>query len=359
MQGADEQPSEAVAEPVALGAKPVQDLRRLHPRHGPHGSVGGSPTRRASSIRRTSSVDTHRPHGLHGSTIQRGRARDLLTAESDAVVVGEATLELTLEYDGGPTVMSASATPVTQGIEGLVGLKASTGFRQRSSELVASEPGSPLFLLIDEVPAATLVSGHALGHAARRGDLEFPPQKRGPKLQYVDLCAGFTADGTIMLENDEQGLGPIVVGPEAPLVVDEEDLVGWHELEELATDSMRRIRRVDLWRRDDSLFEADVFFRDSHQNPWGVEQVVHEYGLSVCVDEDTMSIVSALAEDHSLPWQECPRAVASASRLVGMPLVGLRSVIRETFVGPSTCTHLNDTMRSLEDLAYLAALLPA
>jgi hypothetical protein len=347
----------AVAEPVVLGPKPVQDLRTLHPRHGPHGSVAGSPARRVGSVRRTSTVDTHRPHGLHGYTLQRGRARDLLTTGAGAQVVGEGRLELTLEYDEGPTVMSASSTPAAAGLEGLIGLKASTGFRQRAIELVDVERGSPLFLLIDEVPAATLVSGHALAHANVRGDLEFPAQKRGPRLQYVDLCAGFTADGTIMTEVTGEGLGPITTGPEAPLVVDEDDPEGWHELEVLDVDSMRRMRRLDLWRREDGLLEADVFFRDSHQNPWGVEQVVHEYGIRALVDESSMSFVRAQAEEHSLPFLECPRAAASAERLVGMPLAGLRSAIREQFIGPSTCTHLNDMMRSLEDLPHLAALL--
>jgi len=263
-----------------------------------------------------------------------------------------------MEYDQGPTIVDVVSSPQPEGIEKIVGLKASTGFRNSMLELVAVKRGTPLFLLLDEIPAATLVSGHALGHAARRGDLEFPEHRRGPKLQFVDLCAGFTADGTILTEtDDETGLGPIVTGPEAPPIVDENDLKGWHELEEIDTDSMRRMRRMDITRVN-GMLEVDVFFRDSHMNPWGTEQVVHEYGVTATIDEATMTFVAARAEDHSLPWQECPRAAASATRLVGMPLEGLRIAIREEFTGPTTCTHLNDTMRSLEDVAYLAQLLP-
>jgi hypothetical protein len=41
-----------------------------------------------------------------------------------------------------------------------------------------------------------------------------------------------------------------------------------------------------------------------------------------------------------------------------MTLAGLRPTVREQFVGVTTCTHLNDTLRSLEDLMALASLLP-
>jgi hypothetical protein len=40
-----------------------------------------------------------------------------------------------------------------------------------------------------------------------------------------------------------------------------------------------------------------------------------------------------------------------------MRLDGMRPVIREEFVGITTCTHLNDTLRSLEDIRGLIPLL--
>ena len=47
---------------------------------------------------------------------------------------------------------------------------------------------------------------------------------------------------------------------------------------------------------------------------------------------------------------------AGASRLVGTPVSGLRRHVRDTFLGTSTCTHLNDTLRSLEDIPALLKL---
>jgi hypothetical protein len=59
-----------------------------------------------------------------------------------------------------------------------------------------------------------------------------------------------------------------------------------------------------------------------------------------------------------LPWFECPQAAASAARLTGRPLAGLRPAVRAEFLGPTTCTHLNDTLRALEDVAALINALP-
>ena len=54
-----------------------------------------------------------------------------------------------------------------------------------------------------------------------------------------------------------------------------------------------------------------------------------------------------------LPWQKCPGAIGSAARVRGMTLAELRGRIRGEFVGTSTCTHLNDTLRAIGDLDAL------
>ncbi|MGE0879872.1 MAG: DUF2889 domain-containing protein, partial [Acidimicrobiia bacterium] len=53
----------------------------------------------------------------------------------------------------------------------------------------------------------------------------------------------------------------------------------------------------------------------------------------------------------------CPGAVASASRLVGKEISQIRDFVRTDFRGITTCTHLNDLVRSLGDLDALAAKL--
>jgi hypothetical protein len=59
-----------------------------------------------------------------------------------------------------------------------------------------------------------------------------------------------------------------------------------------------------------------------------------------------------------LPWDECPGAAGSAARLVGQPVGALRRIVGDELRGTSTCTHLNDLLRSLADVPHLVALLP-
>jgi hypothetical protein len=120
---------------------------------------------------------------------------------------------------------------------------------------------------------------------------------------------------------------------------------------------MRRRRRIDVW-GDDGGFAVECFFRDSHLDADGLETVIHEYTVHGAVDAATMRFTACDAEVGALPWMECPAAAASASRLVGTPVGDLRSRVRGTFVGTTTCTHLNDTLRSMADLPALVAAVP-
>ena len=78
--------------------------------------------------------------------------------------------------------------------------------------------------------------------------------------------------------------------------------------------------------------------------------MVHEYLVSGRIDRGDRTFTAVRAEALVLPWVECPNALASAGRLVGTPISDLRARVRAEFVGVSTCTHLNDTLRSLADM---------
>src|SRR5258708_38550266 len=60
------------------------------------------------------------------------------------------------------------------------------------------------------------------------------------------------------------------------------------------------------------------------------------------VEPSTGQIVDIVATPAVLPHVECPQAASSATRLMGSRLPGLRTEVRSTFVGPSTCPHLNN-----------------
>ena len=77
------------------------------------------------------------------------------------------------------------------------------------------------------------------------------------------------------------------------------------------------------------------------------------HALLATADPNNLEILSCQATPRVLPWTECPRAALSAGRLVGHCLDDLRRFVRADLVGTSTCTHLNDLLRSLADVEPL------
>ena len=225
-----------------------------------------------------------------------------------------------------------------------MGRRVGTGFR---AAVVESAPDARaaaglLYLLLDDLPVATLVSGYALQRAGLVPDV--------PRATYsptVDLCAGWQAGGTLMQVIETNGMPPMTIGPPAPALERVDDPAAWHELPMPPPRTVRRRRRIDVTRRDD--FEVDSMFRDSHFDDDGVESVVHEYALHATIDPATLTITAARATPSVLPYVECPAAADSAARLVSLRLDEIRDRVRNEFVGTATCTHLNDLLRSLED----------
>ena len=151
------------------------------------------------------------------------------------------------------------------------------------------------------------------------------------------------------------GTLPVPIGPPAPILVRRDDPLSWHEMAELSPHAVRRRRRLDLVAPPEGEREhrLDLHFRDSHVDERGSESIMHEYTLSGTVDLAAGRMGSVAPRAHVLPWVECPGALASAQRVDGMELSELRSRVRKEFVGRSTCTHLNDSLRSLADVTAL------
>jgi hypothetical protein len=236
----------------------------------------------------------------------------------------------------------------------LVGVRASSGFRQALDEALPGESAghSLRYQLLDDVPTATLVSGYAMGAGGVH-----PPRGMLDLARNADLCAGWATGATILSALERDGQVPVVTGPEAPSLDRADDPLAWHDVVPLEPHGMRRRRRIDVW-KDDAGFAVECFFRDSHVDADGLETVIHEYTVRGAVDGGTMCFTACDATVGALPWMECPAAAASATRLIGTPVADLRTRVRTTFVGTSTCTHLNDTLRSLADLPALVAAVP-
>jgi hypothetical protein len=331
---------------------------------GPQDAVTATTRRRAGSIRRTTNIDTLRPDGLRADAVVEARARDLRTnLDGTTDVVGTATLQARIS----PTreLLSIGTSPDIPALQGLLGASVGPGFRSRVNAIVTDgcEDGSLLYLLLDDLPGATLVSGYALHRGGALDDEAAATHARAkaatgpfPDLgTQGDICAGWAHDATMMVHVRGTGTLPVPIGPPAPILVRRDDPLSWHEMAELSPHAVRRRRRLDLVAPPEGEREhrLDLHFRDSHVDERGSESIMHEYTLSGTVDLAAGRMGSVAPRAHVLPWVECPGALASAQRVDGMELSELRSRVRKEFVGRSTCTHLNDSLRSLADVTAL------
>jgi hypothetical protein len=315
------------------------------------------------SARRTSHIDMIFGDGVVADPLRlRGQARDLAT-DGDGVAHVVAEAEVDAGLDDGRRLRSLVTRPSQLGVSDLHGLVVGPGFRAALQERVGQEGAtrSPLYLLLDDLPVAALISGYASlyrsGHDETRpsGALAGSPADDGARLVKADICSGWRSDGTMMVALRSGGAMPAPVGPSAPSLADVDDPAGWHDIADLNPDSMRRRRLVDVTWSDPLAVYA--MFRDTHKGPDGIETVLHEYSVEATVDPGTLRVLQCHATPRSLPWIECPQAAGSASRLEGQPIGDLRSFVQSQLRGTTTCTHLNDLLRSLADVGALAAIM--
>ena len=149
--------------------------------------------------------------------------------------------------------------------------------------------------------------------------------------------------------------------PVAPVLDDLGDPLAWHEpASVMAPNGMRRIRRIDVARGAgaNAPLAIDAMFRDTHMDEGGAvdDRARVPTGRRGRTDGVHHHVHRRDAR-RVLPYRECPEAAASAQRVVGTTTAGLRARTRVEFVGVSTCTHLNDVLRALEDVEVFASYL--
>ncbi|GAC1642503.1 MAG: hypothetical protein NVS4B6_14640 [Mycobacterium sp.] len=317
---------------------------------GPQRPVQTWPPLVAGALRRTSTIDTHPGSGTGDSEVDL-RARDVVARDANTIdVLGEVRVRAHL---ADRVIDTLASEPSDVRLEQLLGSRVGPGFRSTANMLLPEEVrrASLLHLLLDDWVGAALVSGYALQHAAITVGVEqtLPP---GTADNMAGICAGFASDASLVPYAKRNGIIPSVHGPIAPTLVH----TGMHTVEPLRAHGMRRLRRLDVGPVDTASAEFDAHFRDSHVDGDLVETIVHEYTVAGSVDTSTRTITSVSANVQVLPWQECPGAIGSAARAQGMTLSEMRERIRGAFVGTSTCTHLNDTLRAIADVDALLDL---
>ena len=228
--------------------------------------------------------------------------------------------------------------------------------------------------LLEDLPAAALISGYSSLRLARRrgarpGDLT-PPAV----LEHMrDMCSGWRAEGSAA-KSIAAGEGvPVQDCPVAPVLEGQGTTAtsaaatggattaewAWHTIPTLEADCMRRRRLVDVSFDDEHGASAHLWamFRDTVGERDGSERVLHEYALTGRLErsERGMLLASVRAEPRVLPFSECPAAAAEVGALVGTAVSDLTSVVPEVLLGVSSCTHLNDLLRNVGGLAGLLA----
>jgi Protein of unknown function (DUF2889) len=248
-------------------------------------------------------------------------------------------------------IKEIGSTPELFPLQALAGESAMSGYRRRLAGVAATEiaAATPLHLLLDDVPGATLVSGAAwqLWH-----DLEQYLQLKVDVKQRVmtDVCTGYQQgssalhpDGTLVWRQDRK--------PAVDIDAVEDDRA-WHGHASPAGVSMRRARRIDVWVAG-PVIHVDAFFQDSSTIPEGGRQAIHEYTLTAEADLETRTLRSVTPVPRVLPYDECPLAVRNVPALAGLPLSELRAAVLAQLRGRLGCTHLNDMLRSLADVPGL------
>ncbi|MEZ5179833.1 MAG: DUF2889 domain-containing protein [Acidimicrobiales bacterium] len=321
---------------------------------GPRAPVTTTPARRPGSVRRTTAIE-ERWDDFGKPRRVRASGRDLVTALDGSATVHNAA-SLSLVNDTSGAVEELTTSPPEPRLAGMAGVGVRSGFRAAAVALVPehAERGSVLHQLLDDVPLAAIIATYGL--TREHPDWNIPPEA-AERLR--DLCAGW-ADGATMIGTlDATGIFPIPEGPPAPPLESADDPLAWHELGPMERRTVRRVRRLDLWRVGGGALALEVYFRDSHLGPEGPEDVLHEYTVTAALSADELRFTDVSAVAHTLPWPECPGALGSAGRAVGRTVDELPAVVREDFTGTSTCSHLNDVLRSTVAVRAMAAVLPA
>jgi hypothetical protein len=304
------------------------------------------------------------PRGEWSSPLaMEGAARDLRTEPRGTDDGSEprpergsvlAEVHVSAGFDVSRRLESLATSPAAPWTEALIGSRAGGGFRRHLEEVVPpAEASSLLRQVLDDMPAAALISGYGLMRMARRnGHHPGTLMPAGALDRMTDLCSGWRSGGTAVLSTAAGRGVPMQDCPPAPPLTNA-DPHAWHDIGPLELDWMRRRRCIDVEAHPDGTFSIWAMFRDTVGEGGGDEVVLHEYAVRVAGVDGVVGSVEA--EPRVLPFPECPAAADAVGALVGSEVRFLASVVPETLTGIVSCTHLNDLLRALGGVGDLLA----
>lgn len=326
------------------------------PKSPPLTGGGHIPRRRPVSVRRTTSIDTHWPHGRDQPAEFDARSRDAATDQQGVLVPLDAQ-QITGRASLDRTIIDIHAASGTHDLAPFAGLRAGGQLRAKLRELFADATSTEtgLYLLLDDLAGATLVSSwawfawdgysEALGNIVRGADISgWNGSMRGVCIGLRDGSSALDARGFPKMEEQYSAIVPDLIDPADP--------DGWHAFPQLPGASMRRARWIDVFREGADLI-AECGFQDSGARPDGRRQAIHEYRLRAVMD-DAGLLLKIEATPYVLPHGECPAAVLNLNRLVGTTINDLRQLVPQALAKEDGCTHLNDVVRALAGVPMLA-----
>jgi len=327
------------------------------------------PARHRGSLRRTTHVDVGPAGGDH-----RGPAGDHLGRtpnppdDSAAMVVRGAGHEVRTDLGGRTAVVDARAIeaafdgnrclvrliigPEVPWASNMVGQRSGRGFRRALADATPPEAeGSLVTQLLDDLPAALLISGYSAMRLGRLKGVD-PGRMVPPDVlsRMTDLCSGWRSGG-VVVKSIALGRGVPVQDCPPSTDLEAEDPAAWHSMPILEANWMRRRRCIDASPGPGGRARVWGMFRDTVAEHDGVEVVLHEYSVSLTIEpslDGVPLITTAHAVPAVLPFPECPAAAAAAAEsVVGSPLAQLPQAVPELLQGVRSCTHLNDLLRSI------------
>lgn len=315
---------------------------------------------RRGSLRRSSSHQSIWSPGDDSRFRMVSRARDLLT-QMDGVPVelGEDCLDAQLDVDGRILAMTGSVS--TDRLERFVGLRPGGQLRKvLATDMPEEEQAETrLFRLLDDLAGALFMSiagwygweGGIEGHAARtQQNVRTARKVEGVCLSYVPGSPAMTSDG--------RGIDARADHPVAPTALPVEDPSVFHPLVEIDAPNEWRLRCTDIW-REGREYVVDAWFQDSSSLPGDLERrlIFHEYGILARFEAESLELREITVKPYVLPYVTCHAAPATAQALLGHTATDLRQQVLAQLRGTAGCTHLNDMLRALQDVAGLAGLL--
>ena len=300
-------------------------------------------------MRRTTALDFLWAGDLLGPCTLLATGRDLLTQSDGTTVLGTATIRATLTPPAA-VVTAIELDAVDLDAEALLGVSVSTGFRRSLQRAVPAERRAGLqYRLLHDLPGATMVSQSVPIHA---GHKLFEPRDL---MVLADVCQGWRS-GAHQMNEVRTGRAPQPYGPVPGDLDDGSDPLAWHAVEFPPGDTFRRSRRIDVWRDGDEL-RIDLHYRDAYRPVARPAMVIHEYSVRGRADAESLQIREMTTEAHALPWSDCNSVVSSTDELVGVRLGECDASVRTRLAGTAGCTHLNDSLRELDEVPALAAVL--